>query len=575
MDRQIVGKSPGRLFPLPAFIAIVILMVALMPEADAGRRPDLDWSLTFNPGVSSEDLGATLYSRTDRNIVYFAGNGTAHANFTPPPEGVPRYPYSKLLPEGAQFDFHFQSRGVYVGRIDTTTNSLEFFSFVLFGPGTSSTLRVTDMAIDSNGDIYVVGSVSHFIESQDEFPVTNRFAGCRNPGASGLSRDGFVVKISADGEQLLLACYYGGSGDDDITGIEMLSQDRFVLSGFTTSPDLVISAPVATNLNGPQDGYVAVHLPNGALYRSAYFGGSGSDALLDVAVASSDRIIAAGLTDSTDVPTSADAYQPMHNGQLDALIAEFDIDLGVNYASYVGGSANESFQKLESTLNGTTYLVGTSNSIDYPTVGRNANSPLGSVGAIISKFSSDLRQLEFSTFHGQTNVDFWAGESIGISSSGDIAVGGQMSDPLLFPPVNSLTALDNPAYQPGFGDDGFVVKWLNVSGEYELDYQTLIGSRGRVLDVEFNGRGEVLISGDVFDNRYLDTSYHFQQISLPEASFGPFVAILTNDVPTPSTPPPSGGGGGGGGGGPLSMLILAFLLGASIRQWSRVRPVGP
>ena len=178
MVSPFVGRLRRHATSLPFSIAIAVFTLALTAAADAGTRPALEWSLAFNPGVSSEDLGATLYSRTDRNVVYFAGNGTAHANFTPPPEGVPRYPYTKLLPEGAGFDFHFQSRGVYVGRIDTTTNLLEFFSFVLFGPSTSLTLKVTDMAIDSNGDIYVVGSVSHFIESQDQFPVTNRFAGC-------------------------------------------------------------------------------------------------------------------------------------------------------------------------------------------------------------------------------------------------------------------------------------------------------------------------------------------------------------------------------------------------------------
>jgi hypothetical protein len=550
---------------LVAAVLSLILYSLLPPTATAGTPADIEWSMAFNPGQTSEDIGAVEWSRTEPGVVYFAGNGSAHDVDGQNPAGTPRYPYSKLLPEGAEIELASRSRGIYVGKIDTRTNALQFFSFVLFGASASNVLRVTDMAVDYDGNILVVGHSSTFIEQTDDFPYLRPGPGCRNSQFnSGFSRDGFIAKISADGEQLMFACYYGASGDDWITGIDVLPNNSFAISMYTTSSDWGLSGAGGTQLSGPQDGFVAVHLANFALASNAYFGGSGSDALLDIKVVDGNRLVAVGLTDSLDLATTADAYQSASNGQLEAMLVEFEhMNLGVTYATYAGGTGNESFQQLDVDAASNVYVVGTSNSIDYPTVGREARLPVATVGAVVSKFSPDLRRLLFSSFHGITIADYWSGEAIGVSAQGDIVIGGQADAPDWFPMINRISALNAPDYEPSFFEDGYVIKWLNAGGEYELDYQTLIGSRGTVKSIDLADRERVLVSGDVFNNPFLDDAYHFQQISDPGVSFGPFAMVLRNEV-TAANPPPGGGGQGGGGGGGTASWLLMFFLGLAV-----------
>ena len=533
--------------------------------AEAGTRPEIDWSMAFNPGITGENIGGVAWSRVEPGVVYFAGNGSAHNSNPADPQdivGIPRYPYTKILPEGSQVERSSRSRGVFVGKMDTATNAMEFFTFVLLGDNASSTLRITDMAVDYDGNILIVGHSSIYIEQTGDFPRVNPGPGCRNSQIdSGYSRDGFVAKISADGEQLLFACYYGASGDDWIMGVDVLPNNSFVLAMYTTSSDWGLTGDGGSQLTGTRDGFVALHLENFARVTNTYFGGSGADGFLDVKVIDENRIIAVGLTDSTDLAITANAIQPTNHGALDSMLVEFESnDVGVTYASYFGGSGNDIFRKLDFDSAANIYAVGTSSSFDYPIEGRNSTVPVATAGAVVSKFSPDLQRLLFSTFNGITGADFWSGDAIGVSDEGDIAIGGQADEPVLFPMINKMTVLDDSDYMPSVYEDGYIIKWLNVGGHYELDYQTLIGSRGIVQSIEFSERGRVLLSGDVTDNPFLDDAYHHQQISEPGVSFGPFAMVLQNDVPvTPPEPPPGPNSGGGGGGGAIGWLTMICL----------------
>src|SRR5262249_59898040 len=83
------------------------------------------------------------------------------------------------------------------------------------------------IAVDSAGNAYVAGTTT---SSADSFPDTV------GPDRTqhGLT-DAFVVKVKADGTQLLYAGYIGGSGVDAANGIAVDSAGNAYVVGTTSS----------------------------------------------------------------------------------------------------------------------------------------------------------------------------------------------------------------------------------------------------------------------------------------------------------------------------------------------------
>ncbi len=104
------------------------------------------------------------------------------------------------------------------------------------------------IAVDPEGNAYLVGE-----SSSSDFPVLNAIQGSYGGGASDI----VLVKINANGDQLLYATYLGGSQRDVAYGITV---DRFgsvYMTGETRSLNFpVVSRPIQA-YSGQGDGFVA------------------------------------------------------------------------------------------------------------------------------------------------------------------------------------------------------------------------------------------------------------------------------------------------------------------------------
>ncbi|MDH5620707.1 MAG: SBBP repeat-containing protein [Gammaproteobacteria bacterium] len=530
--------------------------------ANAGTRPTIQWSIAFNTDSTAHSFGAVHYSESEPDIVFMAGAGDFYAigHEFPDPS---IYPQTKMLPEGVDLSNAVpgEDDGIWVAKINYRTNEIVFFTFIVLGKAATHPV-VSDMAIDASGDIFLVGHTTVTPQAVPPFPQVNPVAGCGGSRNGQPSMDGLVAKVSADGQQLKLLCPYGGTRDDYLTAVDTFPNGLFVVAGYTNSQDAPTSVGYPTQLNGSQDGFFAVHLgeqTNHALYRAAYFGGSGEDAILDVLVVGTNTLYLGGISNSIDIATTTDAIGISPRGELDQILVRIDPETGEPvYTSYLGGSGNEDIQAMAADPQGNLYLVGTSNSLDYPTVGQNAIAPISSTGAVVTKLDRNLRNVIFSSYHATATANFTSGEAIAVNSYGDIAIGGQHEDPMFYPAINPLTNLDDGAANTD-RENAHVIKWLNVNGAYALDYATHLGSQGRVLGLDLDDRENLLIGGEVVLNPYIDTKYHFEPFpGFPNASMGPFAMVITNDVPTTGNPP-TGGGGGGGGGGAVGLWLLVGL----------------
>lgn len=118
----------------------------------------------------------------------------------------------------------------FVMKLDPTGTEIEFSTY--FGGSCCET--VSDLALDSNGDIYIAGSTL-----SDELPLVREFTSEKQ------DVDGFLVKLSSDGQELLFSSYFGGSGVDSISAIAVERPDRVFVTGPSTSPDLYgITLPI-------------------------------------------------------------------------------------------------------------------------------------------------------------------------------------------------------------------------------------------------------------------------------------------------------------------------------------------
>jgi uncharacterized repeat protein (TIGR01451 family) len=193
----------------------------------------------------------------------------------------------------------------------------------LFGTylGGSSGDDASDLALGSDGSVYVTG----YTLSTD-FPRTS------GPTTLSGRTDAFVTRLAADGGSLLYSTYLGGSYSDEeyyndeelSNGIAVDADGYAYIVGTTCSDDFPVTpGAYDESYNGPtisvrryEDAFVSKLTPTGALAYSTYLGGSGR--MLDGALHFGDsgwdialhngRVYVVGNTNSEDFPTTTNAY---------------------------------------------------------------------------------------------------------------------------------------------------------------------------------------------------------------------------------------------------------------------------
>ena len=125
-------------------------------------------------------------------------------------------------------------------------------------------------------------------------------------GVASGSADAFIAKISPTGAALLYSTYIGGSGDDTARAIAVDAQGNAYLTGQTSSEDFLIKNAVQLRKQGSPASYDAFLTKldsSGAPIFSSYLGGSGNDDARALALDGAGGVYIVGGTDSDDFPT--------------------------------------------------------------------------------------------------------------------------------------------------------------------------------------------------------------------------------------------------------------------------------
>ena len=117
------------------------------------------------------------------------------------------------------------------------------------------------------------------------------------------------------------------------------------------------------------DGFVTKLSRNGqALLYSTYLGGRAEDQGLAIDVTSKGLAVVGGRTDSTDFPTTANAAQPAFGGYIDGFAAKLRRSGTAMWSTFIGGADADRTTGITADRTGAAHLVGRTLSPDFPTV---------------------------------------------------------------------------------------------------------------------------------------------------------------------------------------------------------------
>ena len=304
----------------------------------------------------------------------------------------------------------------FVTRVKSGGGSIDFTT-VMGGANADSALGVAV----SGSSLVVVGNTNS-TSSAPAFPNTIKFGPTGGQDAFVASLD--ISSGVATGTNHYIAIL-GGTGSESGDSIGVDSSGNAYVGGQTDSSDFKTVSPLQASNGGQNDGFIAKINPAGsALLFSTYFGGSGNELVTGLALDGSNNIYVTGITDSTNLQATTGAFQPTAKGGGDSFVSEIKPDgSGITYLTYFGGAGLDSALAIAVDAAGDACITGNTDSTDLPTANPAQSSSGGSNDVFVTKLNPTGTGLVFSTYYGGTLDEF--GNGIAVDSFSDVYVTGR------------------------------------------------------------------------------------------------------------------------------------------------------
>ncbi len=255
---------------------------------------------------------------------------------------------------------------------------------------------------------------------------------------------------------LSFSTYHGGAHNEAARAIALDKNGNIYIAGFTASSNFPTTTPYQSVYAGPApqkfiagDAFVMkLNAAGTAVVYSTYIGGSLSDSALGLAVDSSGSAHVVGYTDSTNFPTTTNAFQKTYQGGGDNTFVTagdgFAAKLnaqgnGMVYCTYLGGSKDDRAIAVALDNDGYAYIAGVTMSTNFPVsasalqktyAGAGGNKSMDGTSApmyqsgdaFVAKLSPTGNQLPLATYLGGKLDE--APSAIALDASGAIYVAG-------------------------------------------------------------------------------------------------------------------------------------------------------
>ena len=278
------------------------------------------------------------------------------------------------------------------------------------------------LSVNNKNELFVMGTTgsSNYPTSTNAYDRTFSGGVDVRPIYSGINYlqgcDLFVTKFNASGTAILGSTFIGGTGNDGVNTdaslaynygdafrgeITIDSSGNAIVASTTNSTNFptTTGAPQTTYGGGFSDACLFVldsNLQN--LSWSTYYGGMAQDAGYGVQFDSYENYFMTGGTKSSNLVTSATAYDRSYNGNEDGFITKYNTTSNLLIAStYIGTSGYDQSYLVQVDVNDDIYITGQSLG-NYP-VSLGVYSNAGS-SQLFHKFSNNLDSSYWSTVIG-------------------------------------------------------------------------------------------------------------------------------------------------------------------------------
>jgi hypothetical protein len=417
--------------------------------SNSGSSLTLDY-LTFIGG-SGVDYPVGIAVDSGFNV-YLAGN-TASSDFP-------------TTSAGFQTSASTTGNHAFVTQLDSS-GSGALYSTYLSGNGVDT---ASDMTLDNQGRIYVIGTTTLPSGTGNTFPVT--------PGAlqatALASSQFFFSKLNptlSGPNSLLYSTFIGGSTPSSGVvmggGIAIDANLNVYLAGGTNFTDMpIVNAFQGTELGGLDVWAAKLTAPANnteqytPLYET-YFGGTGDEVAYGVAAdPTSTSLYVTGSTTTNGIssPVSTVPLQASYGGGTDAFVAKFGVPVisgttqgavPLTYFTYLGGSGQDVGLAIVADTNQNARVAGFTTSGSLPNPNPLFNSPGGGLDAFFARIVTTATTTTTTTNTSATSILGGSGTDRGTSTAidaslnsyiaGDTASGNfpTASDPSV-PPVTAL-----------------------------------------------------------------------------------------------------------------------------------------
>lgn len=370
------------------------------------------------------------------------------------------------------------------------------------------------LAVDDNGSAYITGNTQW-----NDFPTTS---GSYKPACD--NGDVFVTKLTPAGNALAYSTCLGGAYDEIGAAIAVDDSGSAYVGGLTYSTDFPTTEGTFDRTCGadgscgstggggaPQDAFIArFNAAGSALVYSTYLGGSGGyEGVTAIAVDSVGDAYVTGSTHSGDFPTTAGAFQTTCDTCSNTVYTGFVTKLNsagsaLVYSTYLGGSWKTAGMDLAVDATGAAYVVGQTDSSDFPTTAGAYDRTGIDSGGFLTKLDAAGSSLIFSTFINTTD-----------------------------PAVGLVVDVNGNSYVLGHGPS---IRVINGDGSSEIFRAGIGGAWGR--GIAGGADGFVYLTGDAISEQFTTTAGAYDR-TYNGGAYGYGDAFVAKMDPSTFTPTPT------------------------------------
>ena len=412
-------------------------------------------------GGSSVDGGYSIAKDSDENI--FVTGWTFSEDF---PTTLSAY---DTFYNGGEFD-------VFVSKLNKDLTTLIASTYL--GGSQYNNYATSDyvysIALDSNGNIILAGYTG-----SSDFPTTS--GAYDTTYGDTFNGNAFISKLNEDLTNLLASTFLGGTDEDEITSITVDPKGDIYVTGSTKSSDF----PTTTDAydtsygGGGRNSFVSkLNSELTSLSASTYLGGS---ECYSISIDKNTNIYLAGLTTSSNFPTTISAYDTSFNGNVDAFVSKLNSNLSAPRDTTIPtGSISINDGVSYTNFTTTTLSLSASDSTGVAGYYLSTNSTKPSSGdtswtsiSSTTSYSADV-SFNLDSGDGSKTVYVWykdEAENVSDTASDSLTLDTTVPTVTISSPTsdetntttNSTISLDGSASDSTSGINS--VKWSNSNGE--------------------------------------------------------------------------------------------------------------